>query len=158
NNNNENDNSDEKQPNTPKDDVESSTDSNENKNPHDIPKDGNKENNSDKEKGFYNKNSITENDDNYDLSSKSVFGTNEHSFPYRESISNKNQDTNKNKSNISDYDGIINNNYKLESKEYNLKKDIIFLFCILTPIMIGSILIVNPDTRKSIIKFIKLKK
>ncbi|TQW86703.1 hypothetical protein, partial [Clostridioides difficile] len=77
NNNNENDNSDEKQPNTPKDDVESSTDSNENKNPHDIPKDGNKENNSDKEKGFYNKNSITENDDNYDLSSKSVFGTNE---------------------------------------------------------------------------------
>ncbi len=84
-----NDNSDEKQPNTPKDDVESSTDSNENKNPHDIPKDGNKENNSDKEKGFYNKNSITENDDNYDLSSKSVFGTNEHSFPYRESISNK---------------------------------------------------------------------
>ncbi|HBH3059430.1 TPA: hypothetical protein KSG62_004406, partial [Clostridioides difficile] len=157
NNNNENDNSDEKQPNAPKDDVESSTGSNENKNPNDIPKNDNKKNNSDKEKGFDNKSSITENDGNYDLNSKSVFGTNEHSFPYRESISNKNQDINKNKSNVSDYDGIINNNYKLESKEYNLKKDIIFLVCILTPIMIGSILIVNPDTRKSIIKFIKLK-
>lgn len=158
NNNNENDNSDEKQPNAPKDYVESSTGSNENKNPNDIPKNDNKKNNSDKEKGFDNKSSITENDGNYDLNSKSVFGTNEHSFPYRESISNKNQDINKNKSNVSDYDGIINNNYKLESKEYNLKKDIIFLVCILTPIMIGSILIVNPDTRKSIIKFIKLKK
>lgn len=164
NNNNENDNSDEKQPNAPKDDVESSTGSNENKNPQgdipkegNIPKDGNKENNSDKEKGVFNKSFIIENDDDYDLNLKSIFGINEHSFPYRESISNKNQDTNKNKSNISDYNGIINNNYKLESKEYNLKKDIIFLACILTPIMIGSILIVNSDTRKSIIKFIKEK-
>lgn len=159
NNNDENNNSDEKQPNAPKDDVESSTDSTTNKNPQDdIPKNDNKENDSDKEKGFDNKSSVTENNANYDLYSKSVFGTNEHSSPYRENILNKNQDTNKNKSNVSDYNGIINNNYKLESKEYNLKKDIIFFVCILTLIMIGSILIVNSDTRKSIVKFIKVKK
>ncbi|KPI48147.1 hypothetical protein KW95_15150 [Clostridioides difficile] len=165
---------DEKTPNTPNDNnIESDSSSTTSKNP---PKD-NDDNNitNDKEKDEIlknedelknedksNKSFILEND-NKGLKQKTVFSTNNQSYFYNEDFYNDNLDMNNNQSKINNQVNHNNENKdeintKLSPKKYSIGKESFILIGVLSLTMFCSILIVNPGTRKNIIRFIKIKK
>lgn len=161
---NENNDSDGGKPNAPEDSIGPSTGGIENKNHQDNKEDSST--NSDKEDGyeyenkFNSKNLISENDSNYNLKQKSVFSNNNQYFSYRDVFVNKNQEINNRKLGVSNYNKVsnYNENFKSVSKGYTLNREFFFLLCILTPTMVGSILVVNPSVRKKVIEFIQIKK
>ncbi|MGX9757368.1 hypothetical protein ACWYRQ_13885 [Clostridioides difficile] len=161
---NENNDSTGKKPNAPKDNIGPSTGGVENKN-HQNNKDdtstnSDKENDYEYENKFNSKDSISEDDSNYNLKQKSVLSNNNQYLSYRDVFVNKNQEINNGRLGVNNYNEIssYNENVKSISKEHTLNRELFFLLCILTPIMIGSILAVNPSVRKKVIEFIQIKK
>ncbi|MCC0648641.1 hypothetical protein [Clostridioides sp. ZZV15-6598] len=151
-------------PNAPEDNIGPSTgdveSENHPNNKEDTSTNSDKENDYEYENKFNSKNLMPEGDSNYNLKQKTVFSNNNQYFSYRDIFLNKDQEINNGKLGVNNYDKITNHNENLKSisKECTLNREIFFLLCILTPIMIGSILAVNPSVRKNIIKFIQIKK
>ena len=166
-------NNDGKIPNTPNDDnIESGSTINKNppkdkddnsiandKEKDDILKNENELKNEDKS----NKSFILENG-NKGLKQKSVFSTNNQSYFYNKDFYKDNLYVNNNHQSKLNNQVNGNNektdktNTKLSTKKYSFEKDIFILIGVLSLTMFCSILIVNPSTRKNIIRFIQIKK